>query len=370
MHKYGQRALIFLLIFGGYFAINSAGKRPLGPLDTSRAASLPDFVPAALRFAPSLVHIETTFAAAENGDAGNVHSAVPPPARRGIGSGIIIQSDGHILTNYHVVESANKVLVRLADRRVLDAVIVGRDAKSDLALIKIAAPASLKSAPLGDSSIVRAGDWVIAMGSPFGLDRSLTAGIVSAKSRRIGAGPYDYIQTDASINPGNSGGPLLNLQGRVVGINTAIFSHNGSDIGVNFAIPINRVKDFLPELRTKGKITRGWLGVSTRVVSPQIARWLNLTNPAGALVVGIAADGPAAGAGLALGDVIVGYDGRAILDADALPALVAATPVGRAVTLYVSRHGLIYRAVAAIRELQEVDRLITRPGISGINSDV
>jgi serine protease Do len=189
-----------------------------------------------------------------------------------------------ILTNYHVVEGTNKVTVKLADRRELDATVVGRDAKSDIALIKVAAPTALNPAPLGDSSLLEAGDWVVAMGSPFGLDRTLTAGIVSAKSRRIAASAYyDYIQTDASINPGNSGGPLLNLQGRVVGINTAMFSHNGANTGVNFAIPINLVKDFLPQLLSKGRITRGWLGIWTQVVSPRKrcrASWLILRSAA------------------------------------------------------------------------------------------
>ena len=265
------------------------------------------------------------------------------------------------MTNYHVVEGANKVTVKLADRRELDATVVGRDAKSDIALIKVASPTALNPAPLGDSSMVEAGDWVVAMGSPFGLDRTLTAGIVSAKSRRIAASSYyDYIQTDASINPGNSGGPLLNLQGRVVGINTAMYSHNGANAGVNFAIPINLVKDFLPQLLSKGRITRGWLGISTQVVSPQIARLLGLEKAGGALVVGVSANGPAAEAGVEPGDIIVGYDGKAVVDAEALPGLVANTAVGRNVALYISRHGIIYRALASIRELQEADPFIAR----------
>jgi serine protease Do len=331
--------------------------------------SLPDFVPLARRFAPSFVHIATTSYADVDHAIGfgeSLDSAVPPrpSPRHAVGSGIIIRRDGHILTNYHVIERANKVTIKLADRRELDATVVGRDAKSDIALIKVAAPAGLKPAPLGDSSLLQAGDWVVAMGSPFGLDRTITAGIVSAKSRRIPASAYyDYIQTDASINPGNSGGPLLNLKGRVIGINTAMFSHNGANIGINFAIPINLVKDFLPQLLSKGRITRGWLGISTQAVSTRIARLLGL-DKGGALVVGVNPNGPAAEAGLEPGDVIIGYDGKAIVDADALPGLVASTAVGRAVAVYISRHGIIYRAMVSIGELQELDPLLTRVGVS------
>ena len=349
----------------GYLSMGSRVKRPAATEFARQTRNLPDFVPVARRFAPSFVHLTTSYAhagpALSYGEI--LHFPVPanPLPRHGVGSGIIINRDGHILTNYHVVEGANKVTVKLADRRELDATIVGYDAKSDIALIKVVSPTALNPALLGDSSMVEAGDWVVAMGSPFGLDRTLTAGIVSAKSRRIAASSYyDYIQTDASINPGSSGGPLLNLQGRVVGINTAMLSHNGANAGVNFAIPINLVKDFLPQLLSKGRITRGWLGISTQVVSPQTARLLGLEKAGGALVVGVAADGPAAEAGVEPGDIIVGYDGKAVVDAEALPGLVANTAIGRNVALYISRDGIIYRALASIREQQEADPLIAR----------
>jgi serine protease Do len=373
-HDFLERATILALLLGisliGYLSVDSISKRLHGTEGAHRAMSLPDFVPVARQFAPSFVHIATTsYADVDHaiGFGDSLDSAVPPrpSPRHAVGSGIIIRRDGHILTNYHVIERANKVTVKLADRRELDATVVGRDAKSDIALIKVAAPAGLKPAPLGDSSLLQAGDWVVAMGSPFGLDRTITAGIVSAKSRRIPASAYyDYIQTDASINPGNSGGPLLNLKGRVIGINTAMFSHNGANIGINFAIPINLVKDFLPQLLSKGRITRGWLGISTQAVSTRIARLLGLEKAGGALVVSVNPIGPAAEAGLEPGDVIIGYDGKAIVDAEALPGLVASTAVGRNVAVYISRHGIIYRAMVSIGELQELDPLLTRVGVS------
>ena len=359
-----ERATLFALLLGialiGYLSIGSISKRPAGTDAARRAMSLPDFVPLARQFAPSFVHIATTISTDTEHASDHEVPPIPPP-RHGVGSGIIINRDGHILTNYHVIERANKVIVKLADRRELEATVVGRDATSDIALIKVTAPDALKPGSLGDSSLLQAGDWVVAMGSPFGLDGTLTAGIVSAKSRRIAASAYyDYIQTDASINPGNSGGPLLNLEGRVIGVNTAMFSHNGANIGINFAIPINLVKDLLPQLLSKGRISRGWLGVSTQVVSTRIARLLGLEKAGGALVVGVTPKGPAAEAGLQPGDLILGYDGQAIIDAEALPGLVASTAVGRNVNVYISRHGIIYRAVVSIGEIQEADPLLAR----------
>ena len=199
-----------------------------------------------------------------------------PFRQRGLGSGFIIERDGTILTNNHVVENAEKIMVKLQDEREFEGKVIGRDAKTDIAVIKINAN-NLPAAPLGDSDRLQVGEWVVALGSPFGLANTVTAGIVSAKGRWIGAGPYDsFIQTDASINPGNSGGPLVNLGGEVVGINTAIFSRTGANIGIGFATPINIVKELLPELKSKGKVIRGWLGVSIQQVTPDIASSLGL----------------------------------------------------------------------------------------------
>jgi serine protease Do len=318
-------------------------------------ANLPDFVSVARRFDPSLVHISTVYPETPpaTGAAGDIAGATGG-RRAGLGSGIILHRGGHILTNDHVVANAEKIFVKLADRRELAATVVGRDARSDLALIKVAAPRALTAAPLGDSALLQTGEWVVALGSPFGLDRTLTAGIVSAKRRRLAGSAYcDFIQTDVTINPGNSGGPLLNLHGLVVGLNTAIISRNGNNTGINFAIPINLIKDVLPELFSKGRVSRGWVGISTQTISQATARALHLDKASGALVVGVASDGPAAHAGIRPGDVVVAYDGRSVDEAGELPALVAKTAVGRSVALYVSRNRILYRAVLAVRELKD-----------------
>ena len=228
--------------------------------------------------------------------------------QKSLGSGFVIDREGYILTNNHVVEKASSIKVKLSDEKEYDAKIIGRDPKTDIALIKIDINHELPSATFGDSDKLEVGDWVVAIGNPFGLEHTVTAGIVSAKGRVIGAGPYDdFIQTDASINPGNSGGPLLNLKGEVIGINTAIAS-NGQGIG--FAIPINVVQGLLPQLKSKGKIARGWLGVVIQKITPEIAKSFKLKEAEGALVSDVAEDGPAEKAGIKRGDVIISYDGK------------------------------------------------------------
>lgn len=302
--------------------------------------ALPDLVSLARRFDPSLVHISTL-----NG-AYAARSA-------GLGSGVVLRSDGYIVTNEHVIRDAEKIFIRLADRRELAARVVGRDERSDLALLQVAARAGLAAAPLGDSSRVQTGEWVVALGSPFGLDRTMTVGIVSARARRLPASPYsDYIQTDVTINPGNSGGPLLDLQGRVVGINTAILSRDGTNTGINFAIPVNFVKELLPALYARGRVIRGWVGLAVQTLTPAAARHMQI-EASGALVVGVTADGPAAQAGIRPGDVVVAYDGREVARAGELPRLVARTTVGRRVALDVSRNRLLYRPMVAVREFPE-----------------
>jgi serine protease Do len=216
---------------------------------------------------------------------------------------------------------------------------VGRDPKTDLALISIETDTALEPLPWGDSDKLEVGDWVLAIGSPFGLGNTVTAGIVSAKYRRIGAGAYDdFIQTDASINPGNSGGPLLNITGEVVGINTAIFSGSGGNIGIGFAIPANMAKDLLPQLR-KGKVIRGWLGVMIQEVTPEISEKFDLEKEQGALVSQVTPGGPADKAGIERGDVIVSFDGKKIKAMHELPYVVAKTPVGKRVSVDVIRKG-------------------------------
>ena len=273
--------------------------------------------------------------------------------QRGLGTGFIIDKEGFILTANHVVEQAEEILVTLTNKRELSARIIGRDPKTDLALIKIEAPNDITPLPLGDSAALEIGDWVVAIGNPFGLGNTVTAGIVSAKYRQIGAGPYDnFIQTDASINPGNSGGPLLNTAGEVVGINSAIFSQAGGNIGIGFAIPINMAKDLLPQLKA-GKVVRGWLGVVIQSITAELKDKLGLKDRKGALVADVTTGGPADKAGIRRGDVIVSFDGREIRDSSDLPYLVASTPIGKKVEVEVIRKGQKKSLAAKIGELQE-----------------
>ena len=256
--------------------------------------------------------------------------------RQSLGSGFIISPDGYILTNNHVVDMAKDIKVSLSDGRVLEAKLVGRSGELDLALIKVEAK-DLPAVVLGDSNVLEVGDWVLAIVNPFGLSHTVTAGIVSAKGRVIGIGPYDdLIQTDAAINPGNSGGPLFNIQGEVVGINTVIIA-SGQNLG--FAIPITMVKEVLPSIREKGRPDMGWLGVSAQAVTPDLAAALGLAEPTGAIVNGITKGGPADKAGLQRGDVIVSLDGKKILDPAELPRMVAFGHINKTVVLSVIRQG-------------------------------
>jgi serine protease Do len=255
-----------------------------------------------------------------------------------LGSGFVIDHDGYIVTNNHVVDHADSVKVRLSDDREFDAKVIGTDQQTDLALIKVDA-GNLPELPLGDSDKVRVGEDVIAVGNPFGLGGTVTRGIVSAMARDINAGPYvDFIQTDAAINRGNSGGPLLNLNGEVIGVNSAIYSPNGGSVGVGFAIPSNTVKTVVAQLRSSGAVERGWLGVSIQTVTPEIAAALGLDDPHGALVADVVADGPSAGK-LQTGDVILTFDGKRVESSRELPKLVAAVAPNADVKIDVLRQG-------------------------------
>jgi serine protease Do len=257
--------------------------------------------------------------------------------QQGAGSGFIISKDGYIVTNNHVVEDATEVTVTLANKTEYPATVVGRDPKTDLAVVKIAPTEPLTVAALGDSDRVRVGEWVVAVGNPFGLSNTVTAGIVSAKNRVIGAGPYDdFLQTDAPINPGNSGGPLFNLQGEVVGINTAI---NPNGQGIGFAVAVNTAKALIPQLEATGEVTRGYLGVSLQALTPELAKSLALPDTKGALVAAVTTGSPAEAAGIKAGDVIVGFAGTEISELSKLPALVAATPIDTTVPVKIVRDG-------------------------------
>jgi serine protease Do len=273
---------------------------------------------------------------------------------RSLGSGVIISPDGEILTNDHVIGIADDVDVILQDQKHYKAKVIGKDKKTDIALIRIQADHPLPAAKLAHGDELRVGDWVIAIGNPFGLGETVTAGIVSAKGRAIGAGPYDdFIQTDASINPGNSGGPLLNSRGEVVGINSAIYSQSGGNIGIGFAIPIEMAAHIADSLRSRGKVVRGWLGVAIQDVTPELSKAMGIKEATGALVADVVADGPAEKAGLQRGDVILSYQGKDIGSSRDLPLRVAETPVGTRAELKILRDGREKTLTAEIRELKD-----------------
>ncbi len=279
---------------------------------------------------------------------------------QGAGSGFVISPEGFIVTNNHVVEGAREVKVTFASGDEYAAKVVGRDSKVDLALIKVEPKGSLPSVTLGDSDTLRVGDWVLAIGNPFGLEGTVTAGIVSAKGRVIGAGPYDdFLQTDAAINPGNSGGPLFNLRGEVVGINSAIVAGGQ---GVGFAIPINLAKTLLPQLREEGRVTRGWLGVVIQPVTPSLARSLKLKEARGALVADVVPDSPAARAGLKQGDVITHVQGRKIEEANALPRLVAGLKPGTKVELGVLHDGRTQTVTVTLGRMPDEEQVASPRG--------
>jgi serine protease Do len=369
-------AVVMTLLFAGFMVVSP---HPLvrvsqvwGSAHAAQVASAPPGIPGsfadlAKRLGPTVVNIKVTKVEKASGFAwpqgpegpfGELFKRffgdIPPSPERfqtqGAGSGVIISADGFILTNNHVVDGAKEVTVTLADGREQPTRIVGRDPKTDLAVVKIEAKESLPVASLGDSGRLNVGDWVIAIGNPFGLSNTVTSGIVSAKGRVIGAGPYDdFIQTDASINPGNSGGPLFNLEGEVVGINTAIIPYGR---GIGFAIPVNVAKPLIPQLETKGTVTRGYLGVSVQSLTPDLSKALKLADRKGALVGDVVSGSPADKAGIRRGDVIVRLDQENIQGAHDLSAMVAKTPVGKDVAVTIFRDGVEQHVRATIGELQ------------------
>jgi serine protease Do len=284
--------------------------------------------------------------------------------QKSLGSGFIISPDGYIFTNNHVVEQADKIIVKLSDEKEYEAKVIGRDAKTDIALIKIKPNKSLPVVEIGDSDKLRVGDWVMAIGNPFGLEQTVTAGIVSAKGRVIGAGPYDnFIQTDASINPGNSGGPLFSMDGKVIGINTAIIAQGQ---GIGFAIPINMANRILPELKTKGQVTRGWLGVSIQDVTEEIAKSLKLKDNAGVLIAEVLEGDPADKAGLKSGDIIIEVNGKKIKDSHQLLMIVAEFRVGDKVEIKALHDGQEKVFQVIIAERKEKADIIAGSGYFGM----
>lgn len=318
-------------------------------LPQSAQAALPEFADIVERTSPAVVNISAT-SKAKTAEAGNDDmqellrrfyglEAQPqqPRTKQSFGSGFIIGNDGYVLTNNHVIDEADKVTVRLSDRREVEAKVIGTDPRSDIALLKIVAT-DLPVVKIGDPSKLRVGDAVLAIGSPFGFDYSATAGIVSAKARALPNEAYvPFIQTDVAINPGNSGGPLFNTAGEVVGINSQIYSRSGGFMGVSFAIPIDVAMEVVAQLRDKGKVNRGYLGVSIQEVTKELADAYGLERPAGALIASVEADSPAAKAGLKAGDVVTQFNGLPITMAAELPQAIGRAKVGDTYPLSVVR---------------------------------
>jgi len=287
---------------------------------------------------------------------------------RSLGSGFIIDEEGYVLTNYHVVSYASEIKVSLESGKEFDAEIIGTDQKTDIALIKIKSKGPFPIIKMGNSDELEIGEWVIAIGNPFGLGHTVTAGIVSAKERVLGTGPYDaYIQTDAPINPGNSGGPLINIKGEVVGINAIIYSPTGipQNIGIGFAIPINLAKSLLEQLK-KGKVIRGWLGVYIQEVTEDIAESLGMKEPRGALVSEVIKGSPAEEAGIKRGDVIISFEGKEVKNSRELPTMVASTEVGKVVDVKVLRDGKPVTLKVKIGKMPEEGEVIPKTEEEGV----
>ncbi len=357
---------------GGHFAF--AASDPSAQIAPAAPAHvIPDFADLVSRVKPAVVSITTEL---RSQPADDEEVATPfgplrpnhPHAVEARGSGFIINADGTVVTNNHVVKDATSVSVTLADGTQLPAKIVGRDSRTDLAVLKIDAGHSLPYIELGDSSKVRPGEWVVAMGNPFGLGGTVTAGIVSASGRDIGAGPYDdFIQIDAPINQGNSGGPLFTQDGHVVGVNTAILSPSGGSIGIGFAIPSDVVRTVVGELQTHGQVTRGFLGVETQPVTPAMAAALHLSGPGtngGALVAAVESDSPAAKAGLQPGDVIRAVDGKPVATPRDLAIDVASIHPGAETKLDVLRDGKSQSLSVTLASMK-TDAVASREGGAG-----
>ncbi len=292
-----------------------------------------------------------------------------PRSAQSLGSGFIIDASGIVVTNNHVIADADEIKVRLQDDTEYEATLIGKDPKTDVAVLSInPGDRELPFVEFGESGSLRVGDWVVAIGNPFGLGGTVTAGIVSARGRDIGQGPYDdFLQTDASINRGNSGGPLFNLEGQVVGINTAIFSQTGGSVGIGFAIASDLAIGVVDQLREFGRTRRGWLGVRIQQVSPDIADSLGLDTARGALVADVTPDGPAEAAGIQPGDIITGFNGEPVDEMRTLPRIVAETRVGREVPVEVWRDGAAITVTATLGELEQAEeaRMLTTSATPG-----
>ncbi|MEW5727212.1 MAG: DegQ family serine endoprotease [Pseudomonadota bacterium] len=371
-------ALVLALALGGAASAQQqerqAATPPVQPPPAAARDVPADFTELARPLLPAVVNVSTERTISQPGIPGipGIPGLPPPfgpppgreapdqPPRRGtaLGSGFIIDPSGVVVTNAHVVEDARQVTIILHDERRLEAKVLGTDERTDIAVLKVETSTPLPHVAWGESDTVEVGEWVLAIGNPFGLGGTVTSGIISATARNIGAGPYDaFLQTDAPINQGNSGGPMFNMQGQVIGINTAIFSPTGGNIGIGFAIPASIARPVVEQLRATGTVRRGWLGVQIQTVNPDIAQALGLDKPQGALVADVLAGSPAAEVGLKVGDVILAYNGQALDEAHRLPRLVAETKIGSPAQLTVLRDGKRIQVDVKIAELKdEVDQ--------------
>ena len=374
LHSRKQSLAVTIFTLMGFLAIFSAR--------IANGAAPPDFADLAEKLSPTVVNIYTTQTIEVSSTPHQFffpdENEIPEPFRRffgmpetpeqapkremkrtSLGSGVIVAPDGYILTNNHVVEDADEINVTLFTFEEYVATIVGRDPKSDLALIKIEPKADLQYVSFGDSEKLRVGEWVLAIGNPFGLQQTVTSGIISAKGRAINNQSYgNFIQTDASINPGNSGGPLFNLKGEMVGVNTAIFSRTGGNIGIGFAIPVNTAKNVFAQLKDHGKVTRGWLGGMIQQVTTDLAENFGLERPIGALVGQVIPDSPADKAGIKAGDVIIEYNGKEISQMSMLPAMVANTDVGSKADVVIIRDAEKQNITVEIGKLEEEEPVV------------
>lgn len=373
--QFRQRFLAVLLTLLMSFSVSAALAQ-----EQERPASFADL---AERLSPSVVNVSTTTVV----DGNNNFPQFPPGSpfedfledfrnkgskrqARALGSGFIIDASGIVVTNNHVIEKADEISVTLANDKTFDAVLLGRDAKTDIAVLKFDPDGEdLVVVEFGDSDVMRVGDWVLAIGNPFGLGGTVTTGIVSARGRDIGSGPYDdFIQTDASINRGNSGGPLFNLDGEVIGINTAIFSQTGGSVGIGFAIAANLASNIVDQLAENGRTSRGWLGVYIQEITPEIAETLGLDSESGALVSSVHPKGPAKQGGIRAGDVVLSFDGKQIADMRSLPRIVAETAIGKEVEVEVMREGKIEALTITLGELEQAEQAGLLAGEDGSSS--